>query len=38
MFLDIIKIGLFAVYVFSDIKLMIFMIEQIFYIGIKLIL
>jgi hypothetical protein len=38
MFLDIIKIGLFAVYVFSDIKLMIFIIEQIFYIGTKLIL
>lgn len=38
MFLDIIKIGLFVVYIFSDIKLMIFMIEQIFHIGIKLIL
>jgi hypothetical protein len=38
MFLDIIKIGLFAVYVFSDIKLMRFIIEQIFHIGIKLIL
>lgn len=38
MFLDIIKVGLFAVYVFWDMKLILFMVEQIFHIGIKLIL
>jgi hypothetical protein len=38
MIIDIIKVSLFAVYLFTDIKLITFIIGQLFRIGIKMVL